>query len=89
MTPAVIFNNYSLWPPGQPFPYSGEVWIRFMPQLPHSSEDTVDSIQDKVRQVMETELKKAPKNMPPPDERPFLAIGCIILIAAILYRLFV
>jgi hypothetical protein len=60
-----------------------------MPQLPFVAKDTVEDLQEKVKQAMVTELEKPPKNMPPPGEKPLFAIGFILLLAAFLYFVFV
>jgi len=60
IVPAVIFNNFNLWPPGQLFPQSGELKVRFLKKIAVTDEDTVESLSEKVHAVMKAELAKVP-----------------------------
>jgi len=59
--PVVIFNNYELWPKGHLFPLSGEVRLKYLPQIVPKAEESIDELSDRVRAVMLDTLKHKPE----------------------------
>jgi len=88
ITPALISNNFNLWPPKQPFPLSGVVRVRFLPQIPVTSEDTVDGLIAKVHQVMEDEFNCMPKHEPDIGEQNTSAIVFLLLCCSAIFLIF-
>jgi len=65
--PVVIYNNFALWPPGHIITSTGEVVLKFLPEIiPRDGED-VESLQERVKNVMQKNLENQ-RNFPPPGE---------------------
>eukprot|EP01116_Phalansterium_solitarium_P002362 TRINITY_DN12325_c0_g1_i1.p1 TRINITY_DN12325_c0_g1~~TRINITY_DN12325_c0_g1_i1.p1 ORF type:complete len:335 (+),score=10.45 TRINITY_DN12325_c0_g1_i1:52-1005(+) len=86
ITPAVIFNNFNLWRPKQLLPHCGDVRIRFLPQIPVTPEDTVESLQAKVRCSMEEALQS---NQPTVEESGERFLPGIVFLSIVLSSAYV
>ena len=81
----LLTGNYELWPPGHVLPRSGKVGLRFLAPIMPTAEDTVDTLAEKVRVSMETELARSRAE----SSKLFRAPGKISMLAANLPALLV
>lgn len=51
--PAIIYNNFQLWPAGQSLPRAGPVYVRFLPPIKINNSSEVENLSQQVHSVME------------------------------------